>query len=471
MREFLNRGVSTTLGLIIIITVAALATGGIFAYQKFWAPKETDNVIKVQNDETAGWKTYVNTKYYYQIKVPQDFYNKAKPDGWIDNSADDSIWFSRGHQWYAMIDYPSYGFPSDIETRLENSNFKIGGIPAVKIYEKGRPQAYNANRIYFKIGGKLFLITTLADIDDENNINAENVEKICNQILSTFELIKPTDKAVTANWKTYANHQYGFELKYPDDFVPTVDNYSKEFVWLKRKSQPEISEPFIAIGQEKYTLLFQGTWTPVPYSQAGNAKIISSENVIINDILFSKDLWSIMHGIDNVISYNTNHNGKYYTIYRDTSSPDDAVILDQILSTFKFIEPQGQVIYTNSQYGFSLILPISWKGYSVLNEAWNGFLVNDSSQKFQGLKVIIRNPNWTEANPWQDIPVMVFTKDEWTQVEAENLSVSAAPIPPSKLGENQNYVFALPPRWVGFTDALGQDEAVNITKTFKIINN
>ena len=49
MNIFYNRGISTTIGLIIIIAVAILATGGIFAYQYFQAPKEEVAGIKTQN--------------------------------------------------------------------------------------------------------------------------------------------------------------------------------------------------------------------------------------------------------------------------------------------------------------------------------------------------------------------------------------------------------------------------------------
>ena len=35
------------------------------------------------------------------------------------------------------------------------------------------------------------------------------------------------------------------------------------------------------------------------------------------------------------------------------------------------------------------------------------------------------------------------------------MSVSAAPIGPEELGQNTKYVFALPPRWIGFTDDIG----------------
>jgi len=122
--------------------------------------------------------------------------------------------------------------------------------------------------------------------------------------------------------------------------------------------------------------------------------------------------------------------------------------------------------YKNEEYGFEVIIPDSWKGYLILEETWNGVTLDGKSTKFQGPEIIIRHPEWTTEQLWQDVPIMVFTKNEWKLIEANSLNVSAAPIGPSKLGENQKYVFALPPRWVGFYDALGQEEAVEITKTF-----
>jgi hypothetical protein len=42
---------------------------------------------------------------------------------------------------------------------------------------------------------------------------------------------------------------------------------------------------------------------------------------------------------------------------------------------------------------------------------------------------------------------MVFTPSEWNAIASETLAIGAAPIPPSKLGENTTYVFALPARY------------------------
>ncbi len=115
------------------------------------------------------------------------------------------------------------------------------------------------------------------------------------------------------------------------------------------------------------------------------------------------------------------------------------------------------IVYKNTQYGFCFRLPADWKGYTIVTEKWSGTRM-DSENKENGPQLLIRNPKWTQDDPWQDIPIMIFTLAQWKLAEADNLTVSAAPIGPAKLGSNKNYVFALPPRSIGFTDAMGQDE-------------
>lgn len=115
------------------------------------------------------------------------------------------------------------------------------------------------------------------------------------------------------------------------------------------------------------------------------------------------------------------------------------------------------IVYRNAEYGFCFALPKSWRGYTIVADQWNGTILS-SGQIVHGPQLLIRNPKWTAGKPYQDIPIMVFTPDEWQQVTAVTMAVSAAPIGPEELGHNSHYVFALPPRWIGFTDALGQDQ-------------
>ena len=115
------------------------------------------------------------------------------------------------------------------------------------------------------------------------------------------------------------------------------------------------------------------------------------------------------------------------------------------------------IVYRNLQYGFCFLLPADWKGYTIVVDQWSGNVL-DKPQKESGPQLSIRNPKWTKADPWQDIPIMIFTPSQWKLVAADNLAVSAAPIGPSVLGQNEGYVFALPPRWIGFYDVKGIDE-------------
>jgi len=102
--------------------------------------------------------------------------------------------------------------------------------------------------------------------------------------------------------------------------------------------------------------------------------------------------------------------------------------------------------YTNSDYGFTFSLPNDWKGYSVVQSTWTGTPDGKITPQ-SGPKILIRNPNWTDANHYEDIPVLVFTLAQWSSYQAGDFQVSAAPFPAAEMARNNKYVFALPPRW------------------------
>lgn len=108
------------------------------------------------------------------------------------------------------------------------------------------------------------------------------------------------------------------------------------------------------------------------------------------------------------------------------------------------------IVYENTQYGFQFTLPKSWENYSVVTGEWTGNRITDnqgSSVPETGPMIKIRNPHWTSEKPWQDIPIMVFTPAQWDDLQKAELIVGAAPMPPSELGRNSRYVFALPARY------------------------
>ena len=111
---------------------------------------------------------------------------------------------------------------------------------------------------------------------------------------------------------------------------------------------------------------------------------------------------------------------------------------------------QRGVQYRNTQYGLSVKLPESWKGFTIVTEQQDAWDVASGTVVASFPRISIRHPAWTSTVPRQDIPIDIFTIEQWEHVKGPSdveWSVSAAPIPPSELARNSKYVFALPARY------------------------
>lgn len=119
--------------------------------------------------------------------------------------------------------------------------------------------------------------------------------------------------------------------------------------------------------------------------------------------------------------------------------------------------------YQNVEYGFSFWLPASWKGYSIVTDQWEGDKMGDQGEIAveHGPIISIRHSQWTSEHPRQDIPIMVFTLEQWNSLQQGDFVVSAAGIGPTELGHNAKYVFAIPPRY-NFADVPGIEEVKTI---------
>jgi len=122
---------------------------------------------------------------------------------------------------------------------------------------------------------------------------------------------------------------------------------------------------------------------------------------------------------------------------------------------------QTPLLYRNIEYGFCIALPSDWRGFKVVTKSWDGGGENGHKAE-TGPMLIIRHPRWTDDNPYQDIPILVFTPAQWRDVDPGEFSISAAPYGPGKLGRNNKYVFALPPRFAGFDDDVGAEEVLQL---------
>lgn len=133
-------------------------------------------------------------------------------------------------------------------------------------------------------------------------------------------------------------------------------------------------------------------------------------------------------------------------------------------ATLDAYEATKSILYRNTQYGFSFSLPESWKGYSIATGKWDGYsLEGPQSNKTveTGPVISLRHPQWTSEKPRQDVPIMIFTLDQWDSLQQEKFHIGAAPVGPRELGRNTRYVFALPARY-NFAFPQGYEEVEKI---------
>lgn len=127
-------------------------------------------------------------------------------------------------------------------------------------------------------------------------------------------------------------------------------------------------------------------------------------------------------------------------------------------------DKDGEIVYSNTEYGFNFTLPENWKDYKIITDKWEGLAVGGAQGETvatTGPMISIRHPEWTTEKPRQDIPIMVFTINQWNELQKDKFHIGAAPVGPSELGRNKEYVFALPARY-NFAFPTGYEEVESI---------
>ncbi len=207
-----------------ILVLVSLVGGGVYYYQEQKADDEKQSLednkenliqekenlkneiedlkkeiedLKVQKeektvDEYAGWQTYINNIYKYEIKYPSDCQVMPATDETnrvvIQGNIKDKGWPSLEIHHY---DTPAYNPPegTDVinwlnanwsgiyENIPDAPNTEIDGIQTVEIYTPQSPQAYSTKSLFFIKNNKLFNIY-LNDADEEESSGLNIYEKI-----------------------------------------------------------------------------------------------------------------------------------------------------------------------------------------------------------------------------------------------------------------------------------------------------
>jgi len=126
--------------------------------------------------------------------------------------------------------------------------------------------------------------------------------------------------------------------------------------------------------------------------------------------------------------------------------------------------------YHNSQYDFTFFLPASWRGYSVSIQQLDdeAYSPAEDKQIIVGYTpmITLRHPQWQVSAPYQDIPILVFTRDQWDALHRGKLwpGYYAGGVM-DEMWHNQKYVFALSSRYNAADDVKGWKEVGGIIAT------
>ena len=346
----------------------------------------------------ANWKTYKNDKYGFEFKYPPDFI--------IDQSNSDWVWF-----W------------SEIQSENKNCNQSTKDCIAgpVKIFamsvkitpsvNQNLETSYKNSEIYKKefsafMGVKDLVINGNSAIQAEYCLEAGTKENNCNgrvgrmmydifiihesmmfnfvistpdasKILSSFKF---TDSQIdTSEWKTYRNDKYGFEFKYPPDFVigDSSDNTSNFDVQILVTRYDKRDEP---ITDDRVFVIKNYSW------DSGGLQISDITNSIIGkqkplDYIEQKNgTYTIARfyiiSTDERFKYVIISDGKYYTALQfNPIAGNDENFIKQFISSFKFTDSQIDTsdwkTYRNEKYGFEIKYPKNYADLSLIksNEA------------------------------------------------------------------------------------------------------
>lgn len=220
----MQKRVSTLTGIIIIVVAIVVLFGGVFAYQYFVLLKQLKAISSTPpglskqqilnkpfplagepTDQTAGWQTYTNTQYGFEIKYPSTA--KIEETGEYDIESftvidetkkldpNNNLSFLSPRQFEVSIHPPSLS-ESQYNFELSNgvvpgsiSNIKVDGKDAVMLkdvwnYEENSYYGYN---ILIKYNSMLYTLNYWMDDQKLNNIGNYAISQ---QILSTFKFTK-----------------------------------------------------------------------------------------------------------------------------------------------------------------------------------------------------------------------------------------------------------------------------------------
>lgn len=258
-----------------------------------------------------------------------------------------------------------------------------------------------------------------------------------------------------------------------------VEDFGKKLQWVSLSASPELASQTI---KDNYSAFLSPSllskWQSDPKQALG--RTVSSpwpDRIEIATLTkVSESYYKINGKVVEITSTEAVNGGSAATrpVTLMVKNTDNRWLIEDVTAgPYDAAQPQA-VDYQNTEYGFKIALPDSWRGFTVVNDKWVGNAIGNAAGDVPvetGPLLSIQHPQWTAEHPRQDIPIMIFTVAQWNGLQQEKFHIGAAPVGPRELGRNQAYVFALPARYnYAFMTGYEEVEAILNGKPLTILN-
>ncbi|MDP3993391.1 MAG: hypothetical protein Q8P75_00195 [bacterium] len=332
-----------------VLLAAAIVAGYLAAAnaKNLWPFGGENLESRIENqveDPTAGWQTYRNEQYGFEVKHPKEWVVGSCGSQDLPPGSPYAIYFNMDPQFcnqtrvdmpasIVILVYKKDGYAS-VLNNLRN--------PWLKLTEQDLVVAGNISAKKFT-GEDGFDAIVFQHLNYTFDIAEQDIEPtFFDQFISTFKFIEP----VPAGWQTYHNEKYGFEFSYPADhtayvvadqknekLIPAISTSDRVAV-AEREEFVFCCEPNVLSFEVVKDDALPSEWIGQNVNKFTAEQDIKSTRDVI--FLGKQAVEVIAEGrIDSVYKLLvTKLDGHLLVIKQRYNSP----FLNQILSTFKFIE-------------------------------------------------------------------------------------------------------------------------------------